>query len=63
MRAQPFSMSCSDGAELADEALALDEAGMPFLAFNSLRTESEQSEHKGLLNLMKEVQIVEESAK
>lgn len=42
-----------DGAELADEALALGKAGMPFLAFNSLRTESEQSEQKGLLNLMK----------
>jgi len=43
--------------------LALGKAGMPFLVFNSLRTESEQSEHKGLLNLMKEIQIVEESAK
>jgi uncharacterized protein (TIGR02391 family) len=42
-----------DGAELADEALALGKTGMPFLAFNSLRTESEQSEQKGLLNLMK----------
>ena len=28
-------------------------SSMPFLAFNSLRTESEQSEQKGLLNLMK----------
>ena len=26
---------------------------MPFLAFNSLRTDSEQSEQKGLLNLLK----------
>lgn len=42
-----------DGAELADEALALGKTGMPFLAFNSLRIESEQSEQKGLLNLMK----------
>lgn len=42
-----------DGAELADTALALGQTGMPFLAFNSLRTEAEQSEQKGLLNLMK----------
>ena len=42
-----------DGAELADAALSLGKAGMPFLAFNSLRTDSEQSEQKGLLNLMK----------
>lgn len=42
-----------DGAELADDALALGKAGIPFLAFNSLRTDSEQSEQKGLLNLMK----------
>ena len=42
-----------DGSELADEALALGKVGMPFLAFNSLRTESEQMEQKGLLNLMK----------
>jgi len=42
-----------DGAELADVALALGRTGMPFLAFNSLQTESEQSEQKGLLNLMK----------
>ena len=42
-----------DGAELADQSLALGKAGMPFLAFNSLRTESEQMEQKGLLNLMK----------
>ena len=42
-----------DGADLVDQALALGKSGMPFLAFNSLRTESEQSEQKGLLNLMK----------
>lgn len=44
-----------DGAELADQALAPGKAGMPFLAFNSLQTDSEQSEQKGLLNLMKGV--------
>ena len=42
-----------DGAEQADTALAPGKTGMPFLAFNSLRTESEQSEQQGLLNLMK----------
>jgi uncharacterized protein (TIGR02391 family) len=42
-----------DGAELADQALALGKTGLPFLAFNTLQTESEQSEQKGLLNLMK----------
>ena len=43
----------ADGGELADQAFALGKVGMPFLAFNSLQTESEQSEQKGLLNLMK----------
>jgi uncharacterized protein (TIGR02391 family) len=43
----------SDGAELADAALALGKHGMPFLAFNTLRTESEISEQNGLLNLIK----------
>jgi len=47
-----------DGAELADQALALGKAGTPFLALNSLQTDSEQSEQseqKGLLNLMRGV--------
>ena len=42
-----------DGAELAEQALALGKTGLPFLAFNTLQTESEQSEQKGLLNLTK----------
>ncbi len=42
-----------DGGELAEMALAPGKTGMPFLAFNSLRTDSEQSEQKGLLNLMR----------
>ena len=41
----------SDGAELADAALG--KHGMPFLAFNTLRTDSEISEQNGLLNLIK----------
>lgn len=42
-----------DGGPLAEQALGLGQARTPFLAFNSLRTESEQSEQKGPLNLMK----------
>jgi len=42
-----------DGAPLADQALSPGQSAIPFLAFNSLRTESEQMEQKGLLNLMK----------
>lgn len=41
-----------DGGELATKALSLGQAGMPFLAFNSLRNESEKSEQSGLMNLM-----------
>lgn len=44
-----------DGAELVDQAFGLGKVGMPFLAFNSLRTETERSEHTGLMNLMKGV--------
>ena len=43
----------SDGAQLVDEAFGL-KAG-PKLAFNTLRTESETSEHTGLMALMKGV--------
>lgn len=43
----------SDGATLIDEALGIPKAGYPLLAFNSLRTDSEVSEHKGLANLMR----------
>ena len=45
----------SDGSALVDEALGVGKAGTPRLAFNSLRTESEKSEHKGLMNLIKGV--------
>jgi uncharacterized protein (TIGR02391 family) len=41
-----------DGGNLAKDALALGKTGMPFLAFNSLQTDSEKSEQNGLLNLM-----------
>jgi uncharacterized protein (TIGR02391 family) len=41
----------SDGAQLVDEAFGV-KAG-PKLAFNSLQTDSETSEHTGLMNLIK----------
>jgi uncharacterized protein (TIGR02391 family) len=41
-----------DGGELATKALSLGQAGMPYLAFNSLRNDSEKSEQSGLMNLM-----------
>ena len=43
----------SDGGRLVDDALGLGGSGIPRLAFNSLRTESERSEHTGLMNLIK----------
>jgi uncharacterized protein (TIGR02391 family) len=43
----------SDGADLVDEAFGIGKRTYPILAFNSLATESEKSEHSGLMNLMK----------
>jgi len=42
-----------DGAALVDQAFGIPNGGYPVLAFNSLRTESEISEQRGLANLMK----------
>ncbi|MGN8037834.1 TIGR02391 family protein [Chitinophaga sp. 22321] len=42
-----------DGAGLVDKAFGLGTARTPKLAINSLRTESEESEHKGFANLLK----------
>ena len=42
----------SDGHQLVDDAFGRS-SGPPRLAFNSLRTDSERSEHLGLMNLMK----------
>ncbi len=42
-----------DGAELVDQAFGSGKVGMPFLAFNAQQTETERSEHSGLMNLMK----------
>lgn len=43
----------ADGSELVDQALGLGADGVPVLAFNTLQTEPERSEHKGLMNLLK----------
>lgn len=42
----------SDGAELVDQAFGRG-TGIPRLAFNTLQTETERSEHTGLMNLLK----------
>jgi uncharacterized protein (TIGR02391 family) len=43
----------SDGSALVDEAFALGKTGIPILALNSLRTETERNEQTGMMNLMK----------
>jgi uncharacterized protein (TIGR02391 family) len=42
-----------DGARLVDDAFGFAASNHPRLAFNSLRTESEKDEHRGLMNLIK----------
>ena len=42
----------NDGAELVDIAFGLGKHNQPKLAFNTLQTESELSEHKGFSNLL-----------
>lgn len=42
-----------DGSILVDKAFGLGEKKTPKLAFNTLTTESEESEHKGFANLLK----------
>lgn len=42
----------ADGADLVTQALALGQHGTPLLAFNSLQTETEKSEQKGLVNVL-----------
>lgn len=43
----------SDGTELIDECFGLGKDKMPMLAFNTLQTPSEESEHKGFGNFCK----------
>lgn len=42
-----------DGARLVDAAFGFSDGSHPRVAFNSLRTETEQSEQRGLMNLLK----------
>ena len=42
-----------DGSDLVDKAFGLGQTKTPKLAFNSLLTESEESEHKGFMHLVK----------
>lgn len=42
-----------DGAALVDVALALGKSGVPMLAINSLKTQTEKDEQTGLANLVK----------
>ena len=41
-----------DGGQLAQEALGLGKVGMPYLAFNTLKSKTEQDEQAGLMNLI-----------
>ncbi len=43
----------SDGAKLVDEAFGFGKSQYPKLAFNSLQTDTERSEHVGYMNLIK----------
>ena len=43
----------ADGSELVDRAFGIGKQDVPLLAFNSLQTETERSEHSGLMQLMK----------
>lgn len=43
----------SDGSALVDDAFGIGKKQYPVLAFNALSTDSERSEHNGLMNLMK----------
>ena len=43
----------SDGAELVDQAFGFRIGGHPRVAFNTLQTETERSEHRGFMNLIK----------
>lgn len=45
----------TDGARIVDEAFGIGGAGLPYLAFNTLQTESERTEHIGFMNIIKGV--------
>jgi uncharacterized protein (TIGR02391 family) len=43
----------ADGSDLVDKAFGLGQQKTPKIAFNTLATESEESEHKGFMHLIK----------
>lgn len=52
-RLRGLSGASGDGAALVDAALALGKSGVPTLAINSLRTQTDRDEQTGLANLVK----------
>lgn len=52
-RLRSLTSASGDGAALVDAALALGRSGVPMLAINSLRTQTEKDEQTGLANLVK----------
>lgn len=52
-RLRALAEATGDGAGLVDAALALGKSGVPILAINSLRTQTEKDEQTGLANLLK----------
>ncbi len=54
-RLRTMTGSTLDGVKLVDQVLELGSTGMPVLAFNALRTETDRSEHRGLTLMIKGV--------
>jgi uncharacterized protein (TIGR02391 family) len=54
-RLRTMSGSTLDGTKLVDQVLELGSAGIPVLAFNALATETDRSEHRGLVLMIKGV--------
>lgn len=52
-RLRALTGASGDGAGLVDATLALGKSGVPMLAINSLRTQTEKDEQTGLANLLK----------
>lgn len=52
-RLRSLNGASGDGAALVDAALAPGKSGVPMLAINSLRTQTDKDEQTGLANLMK----------
>ncbi len=54
-RLRTMTGSTLDGAKLVDQVLEPGPAGVPVLAFNALRTETDRSEHRGFVLMIKGV--------